>query len=328
VEPQRRLARFLEGEVAAGLGVRQAVPLSGDASDRSYFRLQLGKGSLVLALLPGPFEPDSLPFLNVSRLFERIPVRVPRVETVSGELGILLLEDLGNELLQGVVETASPETKLRLYREAIDILALLQRRGAELESPVYLPYGIAFDEEKLTWELEYFRKHFLEGLRDARLSPSEREELDGVFRRIARELAGEPRVLCHRDYHARNLMVKDGSLVVLDFQDARMGPATYDLVSLLRDSYVPHPAELVEELKRYFWKKSGLAPREAEFELMALQRNLKALGTFGYQIGVRGKEVYRPYIPPTLELVRRNLERHRQWDRLRRVLASHLEELA
>lgn len=328
MEPSARLARYLAGKVAAGLPLREVAPLSGDASDRSYYRLHLDAGSLVLALLPAPFDPEALAFLNVARLFQEIPVPVPRIQDVSGELGILLLEDVGDDLLQSVVETAPGEVKRRLYREAVELLVRLQRRGTELESAEYLPYRISFDEDKLTWELDYFRKHFFEGLARARLSPGEQDELAGSFQRIASELAALPRVLCHRDYHARNLMVRENSLVVLDFQDARMGPATYDLVSLLSDSYVTHASDFVEEHKEHFWNRSAATPREAEFELMALQRNLKALGTFGYQIGVRGKEVYRPYIPPTLELVRRNLERHPRWDGLRRVLAKHLVELA
>jgi len=328
VESQARLALFLETKVAAGLPLRQVTPLSGDASDRSYYRLHLERGTLVAAVLAAPFDPNLLPFLNVARLFQEIPMPVPRIQDVAGELGILLLEDVGDDLLQSVAETASADLKGRLYREAVELLLRLQRRGAELEGAEYIPYRIFFDEEKLRWELDYFRKHFLEGLRRARPSPAEQEALAGAFGRMASELAALPRVLCHRDYHARNLMVREGSLVVLDFQDARLGPATYDLVSLLRDSYVRHPADFVEEIEAYFWSQSGLPPREAEFALMALQRNLKALGTFGYQIGIRGKEVYRPYIPWTLELVRLNLERHPRWEALRRVLANHLPELA
>ena len=99
------------------------MSLAGDASDRSYYRVQLEKGSLVLALLTGPFSPEALPFLNVARLFGEIPVRVPRIEHVSGSEGILALEDLGDHLLQHAVSAASPSLKRELYREAIAIMA-------------------------------------------------------------------------------------------------------------------------------------------------------------------------------------------------------------
>ena len=115
----------------------------------------------------------------------------------------------------------------------------MQRRGAELASTDYLPYGIAFDVEKLTWELRVLRQALPRGLprRGAVASRSARRSREEC-RAIVEELAAEPRVLCHRDYHSRNLMLHDGRLYIIDFQDARMGPDTYDLVSLLRDSYV------------------------------------------------------------------------------------------
>src|SRR6185503_8428805 len=133
---------------------------------------------------------------------------------------------------------ATPAEHAALYREAVGLIDTLQRRGAELASPSFVPYGIAFDVEKLTWELQFFTKHFVEAYRGAQISPSAREALATEYAAIAEELASEPRVLCHRDYHSRNLMLHDGSLYIIDFQDARLGPDTYDLVSLLRDSYV------------------------------------------------------------------------------------------
>ena len=120
--------------------------------------------------------------------------------------------------------------------------------------------------------------------------PADRAALDAEWRSIVAELAAEPRVLCHRDYHSRNLMMRDGSLYIIDFQDARMGPDTYDLVSLLRDSYVDIGDRELDELIAYFLALKARTPGDTDaqefrrrFDLMALQRNLKALGTFGYQ---------------------------------------------
>ena len=114
----------------------------------------------------------------------------------------------------------------------------MQQRGEALRSEKYPPYRIAFDVEKLTWELEFFVKHYLMAYKGFDPSDEERDILRREWAEIVEELAGEPRVLCHRDYHSRNLMLHDGQLYMIDFQDARMGPDTYDLVSLLRDSYV------------------------------------------------------------------------------------------
>jgi N-acetylmuramate 1-kinase len=140
-------------------------------------------------------------------------------------------------------------------------------------------------------------------------------------------------VLCHRDYHSRNLMLHAGRLFIIDFQDARMGPDTYDLVSLLRDSYVDLPDRDVDELIAYFLALKGPGVRHgahtfrARFDLMAVQRNLKALGTFGYQTMARGNPVYIQYMPRTLAYVRTNLAKYPRFSRLRDVLAQHLDEL-
>ena len=144
------------------------------------------------------------------------------------------------------------------------------------------------------------------------------------------ELAAEPRVLCHRDYHSRNLMLHEGQLFIIDFQDARMGPDTYDLVSLLRDSYVDLPEQTVDELIAYFLALKGESGAQRDFrqrfDLMALQRNLKALGTFGYQTTARRNPVYIQYIPRTLRYVRYNLDRLTEFGRMRDVLAELVEE--
>ena len=149
------------------------------------------------------------------------------------------------------------------------------------------------------------------------------------------ELAGEPRVLCHRDYHSRNLMLHVGRLYVIDFQDARMGPDTYDLASLLRDSYVDLSEDRVDELIHVFLKlrgeKAATADGAAEFrrrfDLMSIQRNLKALGTFGHQTTSRNNPVYIQYIPRTLSYVRTNLERYPRFRRLREILGGMIEQL-
>ena len=192
---------------------------------------------------------------------------------------------------------------------------------------------MAFDVDKLTWELRFFATHFLQGYRGVALSSSATEALDAEFNAIAGELASERRVLCHRDYHSRNLMLHDGSLYIIDFQDARMGPDTYDLVSLLRDSYVDITDRDLDDLIAYFraLKKTDADTESDEefrrrFDLMALQRNLKALGTFGYQTTARRNPVYIQYIPRTLRYVRDNLEDQPRFARLRDLLAAYVEE--
>jgi aminoglycoside/choline kinase family phosphotransferase len=329
-----RIDSFLD---ETGLASRAAkvVPLTGDASDRRYFRvLMRNEPSQVLAVHPGPIEFATLPFVNVSRLLSAMPVPVPRILAHSDALGIMSQQDLGDVTLQAHLGAASAGEHAALYRQAVSFIETLQRRGRDLQSSDFLPYRIAFDVEKLTWELQFFAKHFLDAYRGAALSPAEREALTTEFAGIVDELAAEPRVLCHRDYHSRNLMLHENNLYIIDFQDARLGPDTYDLVSLLRDSYVDFTEQQVEELIAFFLALRGAWGSKADpqefrrrFDVMAVQRNIKALGTFGFQTTARGNPVYIQYIPRTLNYVRANLAKYPRFGRLREVLSAHLEEL-
>jgi len=331
IQLRERIDQYLRDTGLAGRNAR-VVPLTGDASDRRYFRIIPADGpSIVLALHAGPIEFATLPFANVAQLMQAIPLPVPAVLGHSDPLGILALQDLGDVTLQAHLGAASPAEHAALYRQAVALVEQLQRRGAELAGDQHLPYRIAFDVEKLTWELEFFVKHFVEGYRGVRLSAADREALKDEWSAIVRELASEPRVLCHRDYHSRNLMLSDGSLYIIDFQDARLGPDTYDLVSLLRDSYVDIADRELEELIAYFLALKGIGDAEEfrrRFDLMALQRNLKALGTFGYQTLTRQNSVYIQYMPRTLRYARTNLARYPRFDRLRELLSGHVDELA
>jgi len=328
---RRRIDQFLSGSPLVTRD-HEVVALTGDASTRRYFRVVPSAGSpIVLALHEGPIEYASLPFVAVSDLLSRMPLPVPAILGHSDRLGILALQDLGDVTLQAHLGAGGVQGHVGLYREAIEFIVSLQRRGAELASDTCTPYRLAFDVEKLTWELDFFVTHFVEGYRRAVLSAAERMALSGEWNAIAGELAGEPRVLCHRDYHSRNLMVHDGGLFVIDFQDARMGPDTYDLASLLRDSYVDIDDAALEGLMEHYLSLAG--GRDAgefrrRFDLMAVQRNLKALGTFGNQAGARGNPAYVQYMPRTLAYARRNLATYPRFARLRELLASHVPELA
>jgi N-acetylmuramate 1-kinase len=334
LDARERIDRYLRESALAERDAR-VVPLTGDASDRKYFRIIPSDGvSIVLALHAGPIDFATLPFANVGELMHQVPLPVPVILGHSDALGIIALQDLGDLTLQAHLGAAPLAEHAALYRQAVAFIEVLQRRGAELESSRYIPYSIAFDVEKLTWELDFFTRHFVEGYRGVQLSDEDRSALAIEWRAIVTELASEPRVLCHRDYHSRNLMLSDGSLYIIDFQDARMGPDTYDLVSLLRDSYVDFQDRAVDELIAYFLAVRSRAPDDQDpetfrrrFDLMALQRNLKALGTFGYQTIARRNPVYIQYIPRTLRYARGTLEKYPRFAKLRALLARHIEEL-
>jgi aminoglycoside/choline kinase family phosphotransferase len=329
-DPLQRIDAYLASN---GLAARhpRVVPLTPDASDRRYFRVLFeGGDSIVLAVYSGPIEFVRMPFSNVAELLRRLDIPAPAVLAHSDELGIVVQEDLGDVTLQAHLGAATVTAHAALYREAVALIAKLQERGRAFGAPEFIPYTLAFDVEKLTFELNFFAEHFLGGYRGVALTPSERGALDEEWSAIAGELSAEPRVVCHRDYHSRNLMVHRDRLYMVDFQDARLGPDTYDLASLLRDSYVDVTGPEVDELIAHFAMLSHVRDRDEfrrRFDLMAVQRNIKALGTFGFQASARGNPAYIQYMPRTLRSVRENLEKYGRFARLRGLLAAHVEEL-
>jgi N-acetylmuramate 1-kinase len=330
-EADERIHGFLHEQLGEAASAVQLLPLAGDASTRRYFRLLHGDTAAVISVYPEPIDADQNTFVVVRQLMAGWGIPVPEIVAVDGARGILQLEDLGDLTLQEQLRTCTDTARAELYRQALDHLVLLQRESVRGPQRAVC-FQIAFDFEKLAWELHFFWKNFLESYRRCDLSVEDRVSLAEGFHRLCAEIASWPRVLTHRDLHSRNLMSHEGRLYWIDFQDARMGPATYDLASLLRDSYVDLPEDLVDDLAEEFRQRA--VPDESRdtfgrrLELMSIQRNLKALGTFGYQAAVKGNRVYLPYIPRTLANVRKNLVRYPELSGLRRALGRHIEELA
>jgi len=296
--------------------------MRGDASLRRFFRVELMDGSTLVAMVYAePLDPVTHPQLVLGSYFERIGFPVPRLRAAFPDKGLLLYEDLGDRLLEeialgaftGEPPAAGPgEVAAALYREAARLIAFLQGPATRELPPDSPAAGAALDRDRFLFELGFFREHYIERFRGLRLAPPEQADLDGFFESLASRAAAPPWVLCHRDYHSRNLMLKDGNLRVTDFQDARLGPAAYDLASLLRDSYVALPtalrAAILEESIAGPCESPGLRNVRETFDTVALQRNLKALGTFGFQVSSRGQDYYRPAIPRTWRYVFEGLE--------------------
>lgn len=307
------------------------APLAGDASTRAYFRAARGSETFIVALYPEPLPDGRLPFLDVQALLAAWDLPVPEVLACDRARGVMLLSDLGDLSLQEFMRTADGAERERVYTRAIEQVGRMQRAATAWPERDAECFRLAFDVPKLRFELDFFVTHFLCGLRARPLLDTEREALSRGFDELCAAIASWPRVLCHRDFHARNLLLHGGDLAWIDFQDARQGPATYDLASLLRDAYVTLPddfiAEQAERFRRAALPEVDAATFARRFDWTCLQRNLKALGTFGYMAGVRGKDVYLQYVAPTLRHVARTLPRHPEWAGLRRVLAGHVEEL-
>ncbi|HXI04097.1 MAG TPA: phosphotransferase [Candidatus Saccharimonadales bacterium] len=297
--------------------------LAGDASNRCFFRVRLrGLSPLVAMVHPEPFVLDELPWFLHARFLDGIGASVPAVVGSYPGEGILLVQDLGDDTLMRALESAGPSERLELYRQAVLVIAGLQKEGLRALPPEIPAARTALDAERLLFELRFFHEHYVESLLGAPLAGAAAARLDEWYPELAATVAGFPATLCHRDFHSRNLMVRAGRIYMVDFQDARMGPWLYDLASLLRDSYVDLPEPLVTGMFDLFLGEvepprgaaggGGAVSREsalAEFDLTSLQRNIKAIGTFASQAVLRGKRDYLRFIPRTLAHVLSNLAR-------------------
>jgi hypothetical protein len=286
--------------------------LAGDASNRTYYRLQREDGTAVLMVHEEPFREAELPFLNVAHFLSQIGAPVPEVIASYPERGVLVLQDLGDTLLQAYIEGRPAAEVEAVYREAIDLVGLLQGEGTRRLSPACVAYHAALDFEKFDWELRFFVQNYVERLMGAPVSAAESAALGEWLRDLARETSGQVRVFCHRDYHSRNLIVHQGRLFMFDFQDARWGPRLYDVASLLRDSYVELAPDMVGRLLEHYRGLAGM-PSEGlhfEYERVSLQRNIKALGTFAYQATMKGNPVYLQYVPRTVGYILENLRKY------------------
>ncbi len=320
--------------------------LAGHASMRSYWRVGTPPASQVVMVMPPDARSEEVtkggrpavdPFVDVQRYLEALGVRVPRIvafEEHDPRGGLMVLEDLGDDMLE--TRLLAGDDRARLYEAAVDQLARL-RAAAEARPGACVAFGRGFDAELYRWELDHFREWLLEAWKGARLSPEERLLVDGAFDRISAALAAEPRGFTHRDYQSRNLMVlPSGEQAVIDFQDALLGPRQYDLVALLRDSYVELPPDLVDAmLRRYLVKLAEAggprldpAPFREVFDLLTVQRKLKDAGRFVFIDRVRKNPGFLVSIPASLRYVRDAFARRPDLAELQRVLARHVPELA
>jgi hypothetical protein len=296
--------------------------LHGDASTRSYFRMNFKDprhipSSLILMKKGEPVNEEDDDFLRVREFLSSCNVPVPSLYFVNAEKGFIYIQDCGDTLLEEAVVKGGADEIEKLYPTVIDILVTMQvgcTRNLTKEKPVYSAVtSRRFDTEKYMFELNHTAKWFIKGHLGKRLSPSDEKRLDETFRRLAGPLENEPMVFTHRDYHSRNIMVRKGRFFILDFQDAMMGPLQYDLASLLYDSYVRIEDDTRDKLVEYYLGRVGMTDGAEKGKFLqtlyrvALQRNLKALGTFGYQAVERKNRLYLQFVPATVAYIRTNL---------------------
>ncbi len=319
--------------------IDSVVKLPGDASTRVYYRVTAG-GKSYIAMKMEEFaeQGEKLPFLVVQKHLSSCGIDVPAVLDADASKGFILLEDLGDvTLLRQLQEVSSDDVERHLYGRVIDSLVQLQVNASPKRKPADIDaYKLRFDRKKLMWEIDFCIEHFYQTYLKRVISAEDLKTMQDGFGEICELLASEPTVLTHRDFHSRNIMVapdESGSferprLVMIDFQDARMGPAQYDLASLLKDSYYQLEQVQIEGLLNYYiarWEALSGESLDREhfryvFDMMAVQRNFKAIGSFASFLNRRGNATYLKYIGNTFENIRRTLLKYPQYSRLREVL--------
>jgi len=336
-----RQAAFLQwlAALAPAHGLRPETlrSASADASFRRYFRVDAAgagtPGSFIIMDAP-PQQEDCRPFVSVARLLHAGGVNVPEVLAWDEPQGFMLLTDLGQHTLLSTIEvsqaTSQPETPTSRarYNAALDELLRLQTVAPPDGMPLY-------DDALLQRELDLFPDWYLTKLRAQTLDAEQQVVLAKTFALIKAQVLAQPTALVHRDFHSRNLMVSPDDLNarpgVIDFQDAVVGPLTYDLVSLLRDAYVFWDEEdQLDHAVRYWQRlrKEGLPVAEdfgefwRDFEWMGLQRHLKVLGIFARLALRDGKQGYLNDIPRVWTYAHKVCTRYQGLGPLAKILES------
>jgi aminoglycoside/choline kinase family phosphotransferase len=328
---QKRLEEFLDRRNESS----KFDQLTPDASTREYFRVEWKDGTAIACVYPEPFVAAEQSYLDVSKLFASNGLPVAAVYDYDESLGIIVQEDLGDTILRDVLLESSNDKREKLIDEAIAIIAMIQLATRNAYETGSIASKLKFDVEKLLWELDFFQAHYFGTFMKRPLSDSDAAALQAEFKELAEELEARATVLCHRDFHAANIMVdQKGSLLIIDHQDARIGSAAYDLVSLVLDRITELPsAEWLAQKRRLLIEeriKLGLERLDEpdftyEFRLQTIQRCLKAVGTFSFQSANRGKTHFIPFIKPMFEIVMRALQQLDKFPVIQTVVEKEID---
>ncbi|MBI4125245.1 MAG: phosphotransferase [Deltaproteobacteria bacterium] len=286
-------------------------------SGKTYIQMQMPKGQKMSAseeITNIRETPKELPTINIQRYLKKLGLPVPEIISFDKEAAQVVLEDLGDTKLEDIVTGAKPDTLIGWYKKAIDLLVDLQTK-ANADTRC-IAFARSFDATLFNWEFEHFWE-WCGRTTDQQLFQQE-------TKKITQELCRLPQGFTHRDYQSRNLMVKNDKLYMIDFQDALLGPKVYDVVCLLRDSYVDVTPRL-EDLLGYYCEKSkeDLKKFRRRFDLQTVQRKLKDAGRFVYIDKVKKNPNFLKHIPLSLDYVQQALARLPEYKELHALLQKH-----
>ncbi len=308
--------------------------LTPDASTREYFRIEWQGETAIACVYPEPFEANEQSYLDVTKLFLAAELPVARIFDFDEKLGVIVQEDFGDTILREVLLKSVVVVRENYLNQAISLIAKIQSATPLAYEQNSIASRLSFDFEKLEWELGFFTTHYFGSFKQNPLNDSYSKVLKKELDEIAKELAGMAKVLTHRDFHAANLMLdQQNNLRIIDHQDARIGAASYDLVSLLLDriTILPTPDWLADKHRFFLNEREKLGLAEIaeddfayEFRLQTIQRCLKAIGTFSYQSVFRSKTYFIPFIKPMFEIVLRAAENLQKFPNLQRIVLEQI----
>ncbi len=308
------------------------IKLHGDASNRIYYRLDFAdRASLILMQLPpGPSsvseeitnaasKPTELPFITIDRFLRSKNLPAPEILAYSASEGLMILEDFGPETFEKRILASTPEIQKNWYQKAIDLMITMQSQcdPQKHSTSDCVAYTRSFDATLLNWEFDHFFEFGIEARLNKKIAEEDLKTLRQHAQAITAHLVTLPQTFVHRDFQSKNLMVQNEALKLLDFQDALLGPLPYDLVALLRDSYIALPADTVKELVAYYVEqKSKNLPSPLkgdiflkDFDWMTIQRKLKDAGRFVYIDRVKKNPNFLQHIPNSLQYVKEAFSR-------------------
>lgn len=331
--------KFFPGKISATSKIEK---LFGQASARQYFRLQVDavdpydRGTwhapapaFIIMQLPQGFSspaeeitkigegaPKEFPFINVQKYLKALDLNVPEIYGYDAKAGLILLEDIGDDSLERTIAKTDENLKIFYYKKVIETLVQLQVKTLKNPSPDCIAYHRHFDTDLLHWEIMHFLEYGIEDRFKLKVTADERRQFDQAARTVCDAITKLPYGFTHRDFQSRNLHLHNYDFYLIDFQDALEGPLVYDLVALLRDSYVNFLPDQRDTLIKHY--VDSLPPEhpyhgklndvKRAFHLVALQRKLKDTGRFQYINTVKGNPNFLKSVPQSLAYVRESFD--------------------
>jgi hypothetical protein len=324
----------------------QVIKLAGQASSREYFRLDFkNKDSIIIMKLPHgsssiseevtktDFKLNELSFINIAKYLEGINLPIGEIIHYDQNQEILLLEDLGDQSFEKEFLSLDRKEGIKLYQQAIDLLIDWQNKTLKNPDQSCVVFHRKFDLDLLLWEINHFLEYGIEDYYQIKVDSKDKKIFEKLSLNICQEIYDSEYGLVHRDFQSRNLHLKNHQLYIIDFQDALLGPLVYDLVALLRDSYIVLELDEIDDLIEYYTKNlpSNHPYYNQEkkvkklFKLVTLQRKLKDTGRFQFIHTVKNNPSFLAYRYPSLKYIFETIDSDEEFRELGNIIRKYID---